>query len=199
MAEPVRSLGESGGYALELSGVGRRFGALTALADVSLSVRAGERRAVLGSNGAGKTTLFNTITGDFAPSSGTIRFFGEDVTGFPTYERIRRGLRRTYQISLLFGGLNVIDFDLPRLPRGLASPLLDAAAGRDDATMEQATRIMHAVQLEDIANRWSPSSAMASSGSSRSRSPLPARRGFILLDEPAAGSRRRSGATSCSS
>ena len=70
-----------------------------------MSVAAGERRAVLGSNGAGKTTLFNTITGDFAPSRGTIRFFGEDITRFPTYERIRRGLRRTYQISQLFGGL----------------------------------------------------------------------------------------------
>ena len=46
-------------------------------------VRPGERRAVLGSNGAGKTTLFNCITGDFPPTSGTIRFFGEDVTDLP--------------------------------------------------------------------------------------------------------------------
>ena len=104
--EPRRTLGETGAYALELAGVGRRFGALAALADITMSVRAGERRAVLGSNGAGKTTLFNTITGDFAPSTGAIRFFGEDVTRFPAYERIRRGLRRTYQISQLFGGLS---------------------------------------------------------------------------------------------
>ena len=75
------------------------FGALAALTDVTITVRPGERRAVLGSNGAGKTTLFNCITGDFPPSSGTIRFFGEDITHFPPYERIRRGLRRTYQIS----------------------------------------------------------------------------------------------------
>ena len=95
--------------ALHLRGVTRMFGALAALTDVTLSVRSGERRAVLGSNGAGKTTLFNCITGDFPPSSGTIRFFGEDVTGFPPHERIRRGLRRTYQISALFTGLSVID------------------------------------------------------------------------------------------
>ena len=69
-----------------------------------MTVRPGERRAVLGSNGAGKTTLFNCITGDFPPTSGTIRFFGEDITDFPPYERIRRGLRRTYQISSLFPG-----------------------------------------------------------------------------------------------
>ena len=97
------------GAALELRGVTRLFGALAALTDVTLTVRPGERRAVLGSNGAGKTTLFNCITGDFPPTSGTIRFFGEDVTHFPPYERIRRGLRRTYQISALFPGLTVHD------------------------------------------------------------------------------------------
>ena len=73
--------------ALELRGVTRFFGALAALADITLTVRPGERRAVLGSNGAGKTTLFNCISGDFPPTSGTIRFFGEDVTAFPPYER----------------------------------------------------------------------------------------------------------------
>src|SRR5256885_1375077 len=82
------------GTALELRGVTRLFGALAALTDVTITVRPGERRAVLGSNGAGKTTLFNCITGDFLPSSGTIRFFGEDITHFPPYERIQRGLRR---------------------------------------------------------------------------------------------------------
>ena len=70
----------SSAYALELEGVARRFGALVALDGIDIKVTAGERRAVLGSNGAGKTTLFNAITGDFPPSSGTIRFFGEDVT-----------------------------------------------------------------------------------------------------------------------
>ncbi|MEL6679578.1 MAG: ATP-binding cassette domain-containing protein, partial [Pseudomonadota bacterium] len=95
--------------ALELRGVSKYFGALAAMADITLSVRPGERRAVLGSNGAGKTTLFNCITGDFLPTEGSIRFFGEDVTEFPAQERIRRGLRRTYQISLLFTGLSVLD------------------------------------------------------------------------------------------
>src|ERR1700727_913746 len=94
-------LSSTGAYALELEGVGRQFGALVALADINLRVGAGERRAVLGSNGAGKTTLFNAVTGDFPPTSGRVSFFGEDVTDFPVHERIRRGLRRTYQISHL--------------------------------------------------------------------------------------------------
>src|SRR5215475_292825 len=61
------------GAALELRGVTRLFGALAALTDVTITVRPGERRAVLGSNGAGKTTLFNSITGDFPPSPRTTR------------------------------------------------------------------------------------------------------------------------------
>ena len=95
------------GNAIELRGVSRMFGALAALTDITLSVRPGERRAVLGSNGAGKTTLLNCVTGDFPPTAGTVRFFGEDVTTLPPHERIRRGLRRTYQISLLFARLTV--------------------------------------------------------------------------------------------
>src|SRR5262245_6577189 len=90
------------GDALILEKVTRMFGALRAVDEVSLRVGAGEKAAILGSNGAGKTTLFNTITGDFPPSSGSIRFFGEDITALPPHERIRKGLRRTYQSSLLF-------------------------------------------------------------------------------------------------
>ncbi len=103
------SLNGSGAYALELEGIARHFGALVALSGIDMRIAAGERRAVLGSNGAGKTTLFNAITGDFLPTAGRIRFFGEDITDLPPHERIRRGMRRTYQISQLFKGLSVLD------------------------------------------------------------------------------------------
>ena len=61
--------------ALVLENVTRAFGALRAVDDVSFSVLAGEKRAILGANGAGKTTLFNAITGDFPPTQGRILFF----------------------------------------------------------------------------------------------------------------------------
>jgi len=92
-----------------LEGVTRNFGALRAIEDISFSVAAGERRAVIGANGAGKTTLFNVITGDFPATAGRVLFFGEDVTLHPPFERIRSGLRRTYQSSLLFRDLSVRD------------------------------------------------------------------------------------------
>ena len=186
-SDVVSRLSSTGAYALELEGVGRQFGALVALADVNLRVGAGERRAVLGSNGAGKTTLFNAVTGDFPPTSGRIRFFGEDVTTFPVHERIRRGLRRTYQISQLFGGLSVIDsiFVACRgVSRGRLSLLRPA---QNDATMAQAHRIAHAVHLDDILE--TPVAAL-SHGQQRQLEIALALSGaprFILFDEPAAG------------
>ena len=173
--------------ALELRGVSRLFGALAALSDITMTVRPGERRAVLGSNGAGKTTLFNCITGDFLPTSGTIRLFGEDVTGFPAHERIRRGLRRTYQISLLFGGLSVFD-NIYLACRGVSRRRFSFVRPRpDDATLEQAGRIMSAVRLEGRAEALV---AELSHGEQRQLELALALAGaprFILFDEPAAG------------
>ena len=185
-------------YALELDGVARHFGALVALSGVNMRIAAGERRAVLGSNGAGKTTLFNAITGDFLPTAGRIRFFGEDITTLPVHERIRRGLRRTYQISQLFGGLSVRRFRLSRLPRRLARPFR-AARGRaaDDRTMMQAESIVHAVHLESLRDHAGRErSVTASSGSSRSRSRSPARRASSCSTSRRPACRRPSAATS---
>jgi branched-chain amino acid transport system ATP-binding protein len=173
--------------ALELAGVSRQFGALVALADVSLTVAAGERRAVLGSNGAGKTTLFNCVTGDFPPTAGRVRFFGEDITRLPVHERIRRGLRRTYQISLPFRGLTVRE-SLFLAARGVARGRFALLRPRhDDAGMEAAERLAHAAHMEHQFDRIVGELShgelrqleigMALAGAPR----------LILFDEPAAG------------
>ncbi len=174
-------------YALELRGVTRMFGALAAMTDVTLSVKPGERRAVLGSNGAGKTTLFNCVTGDFLPTSGTIRLFGEDVTRFPPHERIRRGLRRTYQISLLFGGLSVID-NVYLACRGVSRGRFSMIRPRrSDALMQSAYELTDAVHLGDVRDTLV---AELSYGQQRQLEIALALAGaprFILFDEPAAG------------
>ena len=77
--------------------------------DVDLDVAPGERRAILGPNGAGKTTLFNVISGDVAPSSGTIEFRGQEVGMLPPRLRTQLGMGRTYQKSRSFLGLTVED------------------------------------------------------------------------------------------
>ncbi|NCO20588.1 MAG: ABC transporter ATP-binding protein [Rhodobacterales bacterium] len=173
--------------ALELRNLSKKFGALEALADINLTVKPGERRAVLGSNGAGKTTLFNCITGDFPPTTGAIRFFGEDITAFPAQERIRRGLRRTYQISLLFSGLSVLD-NIYLACRGVSRGRFSfIRPGRSDALMQSAEDLLRVVHLEPVretlvsdlsyGQQRQLEIAMALSGAPR----------FILFDEPAAG------------
>jgi len=183
----VQRLANASMHALELEGVGRTFGALVALADINLRVGPGERRAILGSNGAGKTTLFNAITGDFPPTSGRIRFFGEDITEFPVEERIRRGLRRTYQISQLFGGLTVIDAIFVAC-RGVSRSRFSLLRPSErDATMVQARTIAHLVHLDDILETQV---AVLSHGQQRQLEIALALSGaprFILFDEPAAG------------
>jgi len=95
--------------ALELTNVSKAFGGLLANDGVSLTMRAGERRAIIGPNGAGKTTLFSLISGEQPVSGGTIRLFGQDVTGLPPHRRAALGLSRTYQITNLFPKLTALD------------------------------------------------------------------------------------------
>ncbi len=183
----LERLQSSGQNALELEAISRHFGALVALADINMTVRAGERRAVLGSNGAGKTTLFNVVTGDFAPTTGRVRLFGEDVADMPSFERARRGLRRTYQISLLFGGLNVLDnvfLACSGVKRGRYSLL---RPGQEDLTMAAAENLISAVHLE---SEMLTQVATLSHGQQRQLEIALALAGaprLILFDEPAAG------------
>jgi len=175
------------GAALELRGVTRLFGALAALTDVTLTVRPGERRAVLGTNGAGKTTLFNCITGDFPPSSGTIRFFGEDITQFPPHERIRRGLRRTYQISALFPDLTVqnnVYLACLGVSRGRFSLLRPRG---NDARMHAADALVAAVHLGAVKDRRVAELAHGQQRQLEIALALAGAPRFILFDEPAAG------------
>ena len=175
------------GNALELRGVTKLFGALAAISDVTMSVRPGERRAVLGSNGAGKTTLFNCITGDFLPTSGTIRLFGEDLTNFPAHERIRRGLRRTYQISLLFGGMSVADnvyLACLGVSRGRFSLLRPRPS---DAIVARAHELIEAVHLTHVRDTLVSSLSYGQQRQLEIALALAGAPRFILFDEPAAG------------
>jgi branched-chain amino acid transport system ATP-binding protein len=173
--------------ALILDGVTRNFGAVRAVDDVSLTVAAGQKYAILGSNGAGKTTLFNAVTGDFPPTAGRIHFFGEDITGLPPHERIRKGLRRTYQSSLLFRELTVRD-NLFLAVRGVANgrfSFLRARAGHAStiATNDllERTRLSH-IADERVANLAHGQQRQLEIGMALAGAPR-----LILFDEPAAG------------
>ncbi|MCU4178861.1 ABC transporter ATP-binding protein [Bosea sp. BH3] len=94
---------------LELKNVGKAFGGLKALSDVSFSVAPDEIFAIIGPNGAGKTTLFNCIAGALAPTQGEILFQGRRIDGRPPHEICAQGLVRTFQIVKPFRGMTVLE------------------------------------------------------------------------------------------
>ena len=86
-----------------------RFGGLTAVDNVSLTVPRGEIRAIIGPNGAGKSTFFNCVTGVLRPTSGRIVLNGEDIAGLPPYRISHKGLARSYQITNILPGATVLE------------------------------------------------------------------------------------------
>jgi branched-chain amino acid transport system ATP-binding protein len=173
--------------ALTLTSVTRAFGALRAVDDVSISVAAGQKYAVLGSNGAGKTTLFNAITGDFPPTAGRIHFFGEDITELPPHERIRKGLRRTYQSSLLFRDLTVRD-NLFLAVRGVGNARFSLRrAGMRHASTLATNELLERARLTHIADELVANLAHGQQRQLEIGMALAGAPRLILFDEPAAG------------
>ena len=179
---------EPAAAALSLNGLSKEFGGLRAVDGVTLTVGAGERRAIIGPNGAGKTTLFSLISGETRPTDGRISLFGRDVTRHAPHRRAGLGLARTYQITNLFPRLTTLENCLLavqaltpakfHLHRGLrhypafferARAVLDAV-GLGDKESEAVRNLSHGEQRQlEI--------ALALAGSPR----------LLLLDEPTAG------------
>jgi branched-chain amino acid transport system ATP-binding protein len=92
---------------LEVEGITKRFGGITAVDGVSFEVAEGEILGLIGPNGSGKSTLFNCILGQIRPSSGSVRLDGEDVTGLDPAMLNRKGVGRTFQLLQVFPNLSV--------------------------------------------------------------------------------------------
>jgi ABC-type branched-subunit amino acid transport system ATPase component len=171
---------------LRLDRVGRRFGGLTALHDVSVDITAGTRHAVIGPNGAGKTTLVNLVAGSLRPTGGTIVFDGRDITRLPAPARARHGIGRTWQHPAVFGRLTVT-----------ANLTLALTHGRDrtarSALLHRGTLHARAAQLVDDAGLTDHATIPAGRlpyGLQRRLElamALAARPWLLLLDEPSAG------------
>jgi branched-chain amino acid transport system ATP-binding protein len=185
LADPARS--ELSSSTLSLRSVGRKFGAIAALEDLSLELQRGERRAIIGTNGAGKTTLFNTITGDFLPTSGSIFLSGVDITNLPPPERINLGLRRTYQTPLLLNELTVAE-NLYIAVRGVKSGHFSLWKGKDHANEIQQVETL--AEKVGVQNLLSKKAREVSHGQRRLVEIAMALVGapkVLMLDEPAAG------------
>jgi branched-chain amino acid transport system ATP-binding protein len=126
----------------------KRFGDFVAINGVTLSIPAGRLTAVIGPNGAGKTTLINLATGALFPDSGELRFKGEAITRLATYQRVRKGLSRSFQIMNIFARLPVLqNLLVPVLARRGRAGIPFHVMERETEAVSEARRILREIGL----------------------------------------------------
>ena len=174
--------------ALVTQGLGIRFGAFHAVADVNLSLEPGARQALIGPNGAGKTTLINLLTGIYKPSAGSIRMNGEDITAWPADRRARSGLARTFQINTLFPSLTpLLSVVLAIHEREGQGATWWRPFGRSKAAFDEAHALLARLRLDTLADVPVAELAYGKQRLLEIALALAARPRILLLDEPAAG------------
>ena len=178
---------------LEISGVTKRFGGLTAVDDVSFDVADGEILSVIGPNGAGKSTLFKLIASFLRTSAGEVRFQGSRISNLSPHKAARRGVVRTFQETTIFSDMtvreNVIVARHLRSTAGFLGYFFGSAAARRDAQAfgETADEIIDFLELgaqrNEIASNL-PHGHLRSLGIGIGLASDPK---ILLLDEPFAG------------
>jgi branched-chain amino acid transport system ATP-binding protein len=173
---------------LRVANASKHFGSLIAVNDVSMTVEPGELRAIIGPNGAGKTTFFNLISGFLRPTSGSIIFNEEDITGLLPAHRVWRGIARTFQITEVFPELTVRE-NL-RVPVEVASgfrlwPWLSRAGDR--MITGRVSELLEVGGLSDKANRLVGELAHGDQRATEIMMALALTPRLLLLDEPTAG------------
>jgi branched-chain amino acid transport system ATP-binding protein len=162
---------------LALDGVGRRFGGLQALSDVSFGVQKGEIFGLIGPNGAGKTTLFNLLSGVTPASAGAIRWRGRSTHSLRPDQLNRLGIARTFQNLRLFGALTVLENVVVALHRRQPQAALSA----------QAMDLLEQLGLADMADRRADNLSYGDRRRLEIARALATGPDLLLLDEPAAG------------
>jgi len=171
---------------LEVIGLTKMFGQLRALDGIDLTVRAGTFHGLIGPNGSGKSTLLKTIAGAHAPTSGTIRFDGKDITAALPFARARAGLGLTFQITSIFPELSTYDNVLLALQSRESLPSL--LGSRTRRTLDR--EVMAALDRFRLADRADDLAGELSHGQQQWLEitlALTRRPKLLLLDEPTGG------------
>lgn len=178
---------------LRVDKVTKRFGGLEALREVTFAVYRGQIKALIGPNGAGKTTLFNLVSGYLLPTSGRVYFADRNVTGYAPHRMCRLGLGRTFQHSLVFEDMTVLENvavgRYPRTKAGLLAAFLTLPLHRREEreTMKAAEDALRRVGLEHRGDDPAGNLAMGERHLLEIARALATEPQLLLLDEPAAG------------
>jgi ABC-type branched-subunit amino acid transport system ATPase component len=178
---------------LRVSDITQVFGGLTALDNVSLTVRKGDITGVIGPNGAGKTTLFNIITGIYEQTSGTIHLEERNITGFAPERLARLGMVRTFQNIELFGQMSVLENVMVGLHTRSRSGILACAfklpghIREERAIRERAMQWLDFVGIADMARIQAANLPFGKGRLLEIARAMALEPRIILMDEPAAG------------
>jgi len=173
---------------LSARGLTKVFGGLTAVNNVSLDLSSGTVHAVIGPNGAGKTTLINMLSGDLAPTAGSIQFDGRDIVGYSSDQRSRMGLGRTYQKTNIFGSFTALENCRLAAQSREAHALSMWRSTRAYPSLErEAERALAAVGLEQRAMAIAGTLSHGEQRQLDIAMSLATRPQVLLLDEPLSG------------
>ena len=188
-----RAAAPATGALLETRGVTKRFGGLTAVKSLSMSVPTGALYGLIGPNGAGKTTVFNLLTGVYEPTEGDILFDGHSVVRQRPYHIAARGITRTFQNIRLFSDMSVIDNVMTARHLRSRQVLVDAMIGtsrhhrEEHETRAKAMELLSIFGLERHADDGATILPYCSQRRLEIARALATDPRLLLLDEPAAG------------
>jgi branched-chain amino acid transport system ATP-binding protein len=178
---------------LRLNNVTMKFGGLTAVNDVSLQVGPHDLVAVIGPNGAGKTTLFNTITGIYTPTFGSVFFDQKDLKNTNSSEITKQGIARTFQNIRLFKNLTVLDnirlAKHTRIQYGFWSSIFKTSAFKkeEDKIEAECMDLLRLFKLDDKHDFLAKNLSYGAQRKLEMARALATGPKLLLLDEPAAG------------
>ena len=177
---------------LEIRNLSVRFGGLTAVSRVDLSVEEGSLVALIGPNGAGKTTAFNVITGVYAPSEGSVVFAGREIGGAAPHAISQLGIARTFQNIRLFRSLSALENVRVALQGAIRSGARDVLRltswrAREAAAEDEARALLDELVLGAFADARADSLPYGEQRRLEIARALATKPRLLLLDEPAAG------------
>ena len=166
------------GHLLEVRGLTKRFGGVTAVDRCSLTLAPGKIYGLIGPNGSGKSTLFNCITGLLQRDDGEVHYRGRRIDGLKPHQVSQRGVGRTFQITRVFPDLTVLE------------NLLAVARGSNDTARDRAERLLEFVTLDRLRHEFAGNLSYGQQKLLEFVRVLMTDPELILLDEPAAGVNR---------
>lgn len=173
---------------LQVRGLCKSFGGLSVAQNIDFDLPPGARKALIGPNGAGKSTFANLITGILSPTSGDIRFSGQDIGTLPEARRVKLGIAKTFQITTLFRQMTVLEnLCLPILEREGRAARWFGRVRADRALREEASELLAHFNLVHLADQPVETLAYGQQRLVEMALTLALRPKVLILDEPAAG------------